>query len=111
MRRIYFLFLARNCAPFAFDCVIFCLVIFAATFFVSIGDVLNNLSVATAGGGLSAFSESAFSETELSTKFLLLALGLVGFLATRHLRQAVSAARLVRAGSQEKEKHSPPASF
>ncbi len=101
MRRIYLLFLVRNCAPFAFDCVMLCLVVFAATFFVSVGDVLNNLSVATAGGGLSTFSESAFSETELSTKFLLFALGLVGFLAARHLRQAVSAARLVRDGNKE----------
>ncbi len=56
MRRIYLLFLVRNCAPFAFDCVMLCLVVFAATFFVSVGDVLNNLSVATAGGGLSTFS-------------------------------------------------------
>ena len=101
MRRIYFLFLVRNCAPFAFDCVMFCLVVFAATFFVSVKDVFANLSVATAGGGLSVFSESAFTETELSTKFLLLALGLVGFLAARHLRQAVSAARLVRDGNKQ----------
>ncbi len=104
MRRIYFLFLVRNCAPFAFDCVVFCLVVFVATFFVSIKDVLANLSVATAGGNFLNFSTAAFSHTGLSTRFLMLALGLVGFLAARHLRQAVSAARLVREGSQKKEK-------
>lgn len=101
MRRIYLLFLVRKTAPFAFDCVVFSLVVFAATFFVSVKDVLTNLSVATVDGGFSNFSASAFSETELSTKFLLLALGLVGFLAARHLRQAVNAARLVRVGSRE----------
>ncbi len=106
MRRIYFLFLVRNCAPFAFDCVIFCLVVFAATFFVSIKDVLANLSVATAGGNFLNFSTSAVSHTGLSTKFLLLALGLVGFLAARHLRQAVNAARLVRNGRNREKPHS-----
>ena len=95
MRRIYVVFLMRNAAPFAFDCACIAILAFIATFFVSIRDVLANLSVANADGGLTRFSASALSETELSTKFLLVAFGVVGFLAMRHLKRAVRAARLV----------------
>ncbi len=104
MRRIYFLFMVRNTAPLAFDGVIVCVIGFVATFFISVKDVLANLSVATANGGFLNFSATAISHTGLPTKVLLLALGLVGFLAARHLRLAVRAARLVYAGSQDKEK-------
>lgn len=99
MRRIYFLYLVRNAAPFAFDCFFIVLLGFIATFFVSIRDVLSNLSAASTGGSISGFSLTAFSDTEFETKILLVVLGAVGFLAVRDLKRAwraVCAVRVVR---------------
>lgn len=100
MRRIYFLFMVRNAAPFAFDCLAIVIVAFIATLFVSVQDVLANLSTAQTLGNLSGFSFSAVSDTELETKFLLVVLGVIGFYAVRHLRRAVKAVKILR-GSTE----------
>lgn len=99
MRRIYFLFLLRNTAPLAFDCLLLVIVAFVATLFVSFRDVWANLSTASSGGSIAGFSFSAFAETELATKFLLLALGVVGFLAVRDLKRAARAIRTLRQGT------------
>ncbi len=101
MRRIYFLYLVRNLSPFAFDCLVVVVVAFVATLFVSIRDVLDNLSIAQSSGNLSGFSFSAFSATEIETKILLVIFGVVGFFAVRHLKQAVRAVRKLR--QEEKE--------
>ena len=100
MRRIYFVFLLRNTAPLAFDCLILVVSAFVVTVFVSVKDVWANLSVARAGGGIAGFSLSAFTDTELQTKFLLLALGVVGFFAVRDLKRAVRAIRTLRADAR-----------
>jgi len=100
MRRIYFVFLLRNTAPLAFDCLILVIAAFGATVFVSVTDVWANLSTARAGGGVAGFSLSALTDTELETKFLLLALGVVGFFAVRDLKRAVRAIRTLRADAQ-----------
>lgn len=96
MRRIYFIFLLRNTAPLAFDCLVLVVVAFVATLFVSFRDVWANLSIASSGGSIAGFSFSAFTDTELTTKFLLLVLGVVGFLAVRDLKRAVRAIRTLR---------------
>ena len=100
MRRVYFLFVLRNTAPLAFDCLVLVIAAFGATVFVSVQDVWANLSVARAGGGIAGFSLSAFTDTELQTKFLLLALGVVGFFAVRDLKRAVRAIRTLRADAR-----------
>jgi len=101
MRRIYFFFMLRNVAPFAFDCFLIVGVGFLATLFVSVKDVFTNLSVAsTDGGGFSQFSFAAFSHTELETKLLLLVLGCVAFLALRDLKRALKAVRTLRESSK-----------
>jgi hypothetical protein len=96
MRRVYFIFMVRNMAPLAFDSLIVIIVAFVATFFVSFKDVWENLGTASEGGGLSQFSLTAVSDTELETKFLLFILGVVGFLAVRDLKRAVRAVRTLR---------------
>ena len=101
MRRIYRVFLLRNFAPLAFDSLIVVILAFIATFFVSFRDVWTNLGMARSGGGLSQFSMTAVSDTELETKFLLLVLGVVGFLAVRDLRRAVRAVRTLHNTSEK----------
>lgn len=96
MRRIYFVFMIRNLSPFAFDCLAIVIVAFIATLFVSVSDVLKNLSTAQNSGNLSNFSLSAFSATELQTKFLLVVLGTIGFFAVRHLKRAWRAVQTLR---------------
>ena len=93
MRRIYLVFMVRNLSPFAFDCLAIVIVAFVATLFVSVQDVLENLSAAQTSGNLSNFSLSAFSATEIETKILLIILGTIGFFAVRHLKRAVRAVR------------------
>lgn len=101
MRRIYFLFMLRNVAPFAFDCLIIVIIAFIATLFVSVKDVLANLSVAREASGIANFSLSAFSETELETRILLVVLGVVGFLAVRDIKRAWRAFRTLRMNKKE----------
>lgn len=101
MRRVYFFFMLRNIAPLAFDCLLLVVVAFVVTLFVSVKQVLANLSAVGALGGISAFSLSAISQTEIQTKFLLVALGVIGFFAVRHLRRAVSAARILKDGKKD----------
>ena len=101
MRRIYALFLLRNLAPLAFDCVVVVIAAFVVTLFVSFGDVLANFSQVSESGGISNYSLTAFSETELETKLLLLLLGVVGFLGVRDLKRAWRALRAVRTKKEE----------
>ncbi len=101
MRRIYFVFMVRNLSPFTFDCLLIVAVAFVATLFVSVSDVLENLSTAQSSGNLSNFSLSAFSSTELQTKLLLIVLGVIGFFAARHLKRAVRAVRTLKQGNSE----------
>lgn len=101
MRRIYFLFMVRNVAPFAFDCLVIIVVAFIATLFVSVKDVWGNFFAAQNSGNLSNFSLSAVSDTELETKLLLVLLGTAGFFAVRHLKQAWRAVRTLRASEQK----------
>lgn len=96
MRRIYFLFMLRNVAPFAFDCLIIVIIAFIATLFVSVKDVLANFSAAREASGIANFSLSAFSETELETRILLVVLSVVGFLAVRDIKRAWRAVRTLR---------------
>ncbi|OHA20808.1 MAG: hypothetical protein A2849_03415 [Candidatus Taylorbacteria bacterium RIFCSPHIGHO2_01_FULL_51_15] len=96
MRRVYVVFMVRNLSPFAFDCVVAVVLIFIATLFVSVGDVLANFSTASTGGGLSRFSVAALSDTELETKLLLFVLGVVGFLGVRDLKRATRAMKTLR---------------
>ncbi|MEK7208202.1 MAG: hypothetical protein AAB699_01480 [Patescibacteria group bacterium] len=105
MRRIYLIFMVRNLAPLAFDSLIVVLLAVIATFFVSFGDVWVNLGTAKSGGGLSQFSLTAVSDTELETKFLLLVLGVVGFLAVRDLKRAVRAVRTLKEGKSQITNH------
>ncbi|MDO8564904.1 MAG: hypothetical protein Q7R88_02830 [bacterium] len=102
MRRIYMLFLLRNTAPLAFDCVVIVIAAFVATLFVSFKDVIANFSLASGGAGISNYSLTAFSETELETKLLLLLLGVVGFLGMRDLKRAWRAFRTVRDSTKAK---------
>lgn len=95
MRRIYFLFMVRNLSPLAFDCLLLVVVGFIATLFVSVNDVLENLSTAQSSGSISSFSLSAFSATELETKLLLVILGAIGFFAVRHLKRAWGAVQVI----------------
>ncbi len=99
MRRIYFIFLMRNIAPLAFDSLVVVVLIFLVRIFVSVRHVWANFSAANATGGLSSFSLSAVTHTELQTKILLLILGTVGFFAIRHLKRAWRAIRTVRGKS------------
>lgn len=101
MRRIYFLFMVRNLSPFAFDCLLLVIVAFVVTLFVSVSDVLANLSTAQSSGSVSSFSLSAFSSTELETKLLLVVLGAIGFFAVRHLKQAWRAVQTLKQGKSE----------
>ena len=105
MRRIYFIFLLHNTVPLAFDCFVLVVAAFIATLFVSLRDVFANLSLASGAGKLSAFSFSAFSETELETKLLLVVLGVVGYFAVRDLKRAWRAVRVIR------EKKASPETF
>ena len=91
MRRIYFLFMVRETAPLAFDCLGIVIVAFIATLFLSVKHLFLNLS---------NFSLSAFSATELETKLLLVVLGVVGFFAVRHLKRAVRAMKTLRQGAE-----------
>lgn len=100
MRRVHFFFMLRNLAPLAFDFALLAVVAFIVTLFVSVKQVLANLSVASSGGGISSFSFTAISETEIQTKLLLLVFGAIGFFAVRHLKQAVRAARVLRDGKK-----------
>ena len=106
MRRIYLVFMVRNVAPLAFDVAAFAIIAFVITLFVSVKDVLANLSTANAHGNVSGFSIAAFSGTKLLTKFLLFILGVVGFLAVRHLKRAFRALRVLQNKTHPKEK--PP---
>ncbi|MDO8594300.1 MAG: hypothetical protein Q7R93_02175 [bacterium] len=106
MRRIYLVFMIRNLSPFAFDCLLIVVAAFIATLFVSVKQVFLNLSLAQSTGNLSNFSLSAVSGTELQTKLLLVVLGVIGFFAVRHLKQAVRAVRALRQGSSETGKKS-----
>lgn len=101
MRRIYFLFMVRNLSPLAFDCLLLVIVAFIVTLFVSVRDVLENLSIAQSVGSVSSFSLSAFSATELETKFLLIVLGAIGFFAVRHLKQAWRAVQTLKQSKSE----------
>ncbi len=96
MRRIYLLFMVRNLSPFAFDILFLVILVFVVRLFVSVRRVWENLSVAQSSGNFSNFSFSAVSHTELQTKILLVVLGVVGFFAVRHLKQAVRAVRTLR---------------
>lgn len=96
MRRIYFLYMVRNLAPLAFDCVVIVIAAFIATLFVSVKDVFANLSLVGNMGGMSRYSFDALSQTELETKFLLFVLGVVGFLAVRDLKRAWHAVKTLR---------------
>lgn len=96
MRRIYLLFMLRNLAPIAFDCVVIVTAAFLVTVFVSVRDVLANFSTAALGSNAFWFSVSAVSGTKLKTKLTLLLLGIVGFVAVRHLKQAWRAVRMMR---------------
>ncbi len=96
MRRIYLLFMVRNLSPFAFDCVLIVGAVFMVSVFVSVRDVLSNFSTAASGSNALMFSLSAVSGTKLQTKILLVVLGVVGFFAVRHLKQAVRAVRTLR---------------
>src|SRR3989338_3783010 len=111
MRRIYLVFMIRNLSPFAFDCLAIVVVAFIATLFVSVNDVLENLSTAQSSGNISGFSFTAFSATELETKLLLVVLGAIGFLAVRHLRRALWAVKTLKQSTSETQNTvSPPAS-
>ncbi len=101
MRRIYLLFMVRNLSPFAFDCVLIVVAVFFVTVFVSVHDVLSNFTTAASGSNALMFSLSAVSGTKLQTKLLLVALGVVGFFAVRHLKQAVRAVRTLREQKSE----------
>lgn len=101
MRRVYFFFMLRNIAPLAFDCLLLVIVAFVVTLFVSVKQVLANLSVVSAQGGISAFSLTAISQTEIQTKLLFVVLGAIGFFAVRHLKRAVRAARVLRDGKNK----------
>ncbi len=101
MRRVYLLFMVRNLSPFAFDCVLIVVAVFFVTVFVSVRDVLSNFSTAASGSNAFMFSLSAVSGTKLQTKLLLVALGVVGFFAVRHLKRAVRAIQTLR---EEKKK-------
>jgi hypothetical protein len=104
MRRIYFVFMARNLSPFAFDLLAIVIVAFLATIFVSVNNVLENLSTARSSGNISGFSLTALSETELQTKLLLVVLGAIGFFAVRHLRRAWWAVKTLRQGAEESKR-------
>ena len=103
MRRIYFIFMVRNFSPFVFDCFLVIAAAFIVTLFVSVKDVLLNLTTAQNSGNLSNFSFSAFSGTELETKILLVVLGVIGFFLVRHLKQAVRAVRTLRENTNRQE--------
>lgn len=104
MRKIYRAFLLRSVAPFAFDCLAIIVLAFFATLFVSVRDVFLNLSTASGSGQLWRFSFSAVSETELTTKILLVVFGVAGFVAYKHLKRAVRAVRTVRKENEESSK-------
>lgn len=104
MRRIYFLFMVRNAAPLAFDCLAIVVVAFIATLFVSVRDVMANFSQAQGAGNMSAFSFSAVSETELETKILLVIFGIIGFFAVRHLKRAWRAVCTLKQGANSEPK-------
>jgi len=106
MRRIYILYMLRTIAPFAFDCLVIIIVAFIATLFVSVKDVWENLSMAQDSGQLSSFSFSALSETELTTKLLLIVLGVVGYVTYRHLKRAWRAVRTLKQGMEGRTKES-----
>ncbi|MDO8620160.1 MAG: hypothetical protein Q7R64_02325 [bacterium] len=106
MRRIYLLFMVRNLSPFAFDCVLIVATAFLVTVFVSVRDVLSNFSTAASGSNMLQFSVSAVSGTKLQTKLLLVVLGVVGFFAVRHLKQAVRAVRTLRESSKPEARSS-----
>ena len=101
MRRIYFIFMVRNFSPFVFDCFLVIVAAFIATLFVSVNDVLLNLTTAQNSGNLSGFSLSAFSSTEFETKLLLVVLGVIGFFLVRHLKKAVRAVMTLKQGKHE----------
>ncbi len=103
MRRVYLLYMLRNLAPLAFDCVIFVITVFFVTVFVSVRDVLSNFGAASTGSNMLQFSVAAITGTKLKTKFLLLVLGVVGFFAVRHLKKAVRAVRTLRKGTEQKQ--------
>ena len=96
MRRIYLLFMVRNLSPLAFDVLGLVVLAFVVRLFVSIRHVWQNLAMASGSGNLSNFSLTALSHTELETKLLFVVLGVVGFFAVRHLRQAWRAVRTLR---------------
>lgn len=102
MRHIYFLFMVRNIAPFAFDCVLIVVAAFLVTVFVSVHDVLSNFGAAASGSNAFQFSVAAVSGTKLRTKLVLVVLGLVGFFAVRHLKRAVAAVRTLRGTAEPK---------
>ena len=101
MRRIYLLFMVRNLSPFVFDCLIIILAAFFVTVFVSVRDVLSNFGTAASGSNVLEFSIAAVSGTKLETKFMLVALGVAGYFAVRHLKRAVRAIRTLREGGEE----------
>ena len=101
MRRVYLVFMARNLAPFAFDCLALVILVFAVRLFVSVRHVFANLFAAQSSGNLSHFSFSAVSHTEIETKLLLVVLGVIGFFALRHLRRAAKAVKILRQGDRE----------
>ena len=95
--------MVRNFSPFVFDCFLVIAAAFIVTLFVSVKDVLLNLTTAQNSGNLSNFSFSAFSGTELETKILLVVLGVIGFFLVRHLKQAVRAVRTLRENTNRQE--------
>lgn len=101
MRRIYLLFALRNLSPLAFDCLAFIGLVFLVTIFVSVRSVISNFSAIRDVGGLTNYSLTALVKTKLETKFILLALGVIGFLSVRDLKRAWRAVLVLR-GKVEK---------
>jgi len=102
MRRIYLLFMVRNLAPLAFDVTLLILFVFFISVIVSVRDVFLNFSTAASGSNALQFSMSAVSGTKIQTKLLLVALGVIGFFAVRHVKCAVQAVRTIRGNAEPK---------
>ena len=103
MRRIYRVYIVRSFAPFTFDCLGIITLAFVATLLVSVKDVYDNLSTAQDSGQLGSFSFSALADTELTTKLILVVLGIVGYITYRHFKRAVYAVRTLRESTESKQ--------
>lgn len=94
--------MVRNLAPLAFDIALLVIFAFFITVIVSVRDVFLNFSTAASGSSALQFSVAAVSGTKIETKLLLVALGVIGFFALRHLKKAVKAVRTLRGNTQQK---------